>query len=198
MAPRFQALGDQAAHPGIQRRLAVLRAGDADEGQDAGVAERPQLLFPRQTKVKADHLRPGFEQDGKQRVVLLKGNVGRRQGFRRCSIPSPKGPFEVLDPGLLLALISGWGPVAEPVGMEASGPQGARFRKLGFRAFGRARPQAQGPKAAGAGHGGGEGGGAHARHGGLENGVGKAEGGEGRMHGQGLSSGFLYSFGRVP
>ena len=198
MAPRFHPLGDQAAHPGIQRCLAVLRAGDADEGQDAGTVERPKLVLSREAKVKADHLRSGFEQDGKQGVVFLKGNVGRRQGFRRRSIPILKGPFEVLNPGLLLALIPGWGPVAEPVGMEAPGPKGARLGKLSFGPFGRARPQAQGPKAAGAGHGGGEGGGAHARHGGLENGVGKAEGGEGRMHGQGLSSGFLYSCGRVP
>jgi hypothetical protein len=148
--------------------------------------------------VKADYLRPGLEQHGKHGVVFLKGDVGRRQGFRRRSIPIPKGPFEVLDPGPLSTFIPGWGGMAEPVGMEAPGPEGARLGKLGFRAFGRARPQAQGPKAAGAGYGGGQSRRAHASHGGLKNRIAKAEGGEVSVHGRGLSSGFLYSLGRVP
>jgi hypothetical protein len=61
MAPRFHPLGDQAAHSGVEGRLAVLRAGNADKGQDASSVERPQLVFPREAKVKADHLRSGFE-----------------------------------------------------------------------------------------------------------------------------------------
>jgi hypothetical protein len=93
-------------------------------------------VLSREAKVKASHLGFGFEEYGQQGVVVLKGDVGRRQRLWRCSTPIPKGPFEVLDPGVLPAFIPRRGRVAEPVGMKASGPKGSGFDKLRLGAFG--------------------------------------------------------------
>ena len=88
--------------------------------------------------------------------------------------------------------------MTEPVGVKSAGPKGARLGKQGLRAFSRACAETEGAQRASLAYRRCQGRGAHASHGRLKDWVGKAEGGEGRMHERGLSSGFLYSFERVP